>query len=161
ADGQTFIGPAFRVKEYKAAVPLFIAAYSQGSQEYLDDYAWQEATSMEILKEYIGELPFKQYSLMLRCAVPAIADRTGGLAMEHLASSTFFNDTSFLRKAPLSEQEKWQTLPTYLHHMAHSYIPLRCYGDAYRPRVMEIAPVINNIWFNEGFMWYVVYDTLK
>jgi hypothetical protein len=21
--------------------------------------------------------------------------------------------------------------------------------------------VINNIWFNEGFMWYIVYDTLK
>jgi predicted metalloprotease with PDZ domain len=48
-----------------------------------------------------------------------------------------------------------------LHHMAHSFIPLRCYGDTYRPYVLEIPPVIHNIWFNEGFMWYIVVDTLK
>jgi predicted metalloprotease with PDZ domain len=52
-------------------------------------------------------------------------------------------------------------MPSYLHHMAHAFIPLRCFGDTYRPYVLEIPPVINNIWFNEGFMWYIVADTLK
>jgi predicted metalloprotease with PDZ domain len=45
--------------------------------------------------------------------------------------------------------------------MAHAFIPLRCYGDMYRPYVLEIPPVIHNIWFTEGFMWYIVADTLK
>jgi predicted metalloprotease with PDZ domain len=59
------------------------------------------------------------------------------------------------------EKELGRRIRSYLQHMAHLFIPLRCYGDAYRPYVQEIPPVINNIWFNEGFMWYIVYDTLK
>jgi predicted metalloprotease with PDZ domain len=61
----------------------------------------------------------------------------------------------------MTEDQMWKRMPSYLHHMAHAYIPLRCNGDAYRPYVLEIPPVINNIWFNEGFMWYIVADTLK
>jgi hypothetical protein len=45
--------------------------------------------------------------------------------------------------------------------MGHAFIPLRCYGDTYKPYVLEIPPIINNIWFNEGFMWFLPYDTLK
>ena len=52
-------------------------------------------------------------------------------------------------------------MATYLHHMGHAFIPLSCYGDAYRPYVKEMPPLINNIWFNEGFMWFVAYEELK
>lgn len=161
ADGQTFIGPAFRVKEYKGLVPLFVADYREGPDEELDDYAWQEAKSMEILKDYFGRLPFPYYTILLRHAIPHPDDESGSFAMEHLQSSTFFGDTAAPRTRPLNEQERLRSLPTYLHHMAHAFIPLRCYGDTYRPHVMEIPPVIHNVWFNEGFMWYIVYDTLK
>ena len=161
ADGQTFMGPSFQVKEFKALVPLFVVSYSEVTKEYLDDYGWQEAKSMEILKDYFGGFPFKHYSLILRSAIPAIAGKQSSMAMEHLASSTFFGDTSFVSTSPLTEEERLQTIPTYLHHMSHAFIPLHCYGDAYRPYVMEIPPIINNIWFNEGFMWYIVYDALK
>jgi hypothetical protein len=81
--------------------------------------------------------------------------------MEHMQSSTFFGDTTGLRVKAMSEQEIKQTMATYLHHMGHAFIPLRCYGDAYRPTVKEIPPIINNIWFNEGFMWFVPYEELK
>jgi predicted metalloprotease with PDZ domain len=161
ADGQTFLGPAFQVKEYKGLVPLFVASYSQTTPEYLDDYGWQETTSMEILKDYFGDPPFKHYSLMLRSAIPPEPDRSGGFAMEHLQSSTFFNDTTLIRTKAMTSEERLQTRLPYLHHMAHSYLPLRCYGDTYRPHVLEIPPVINNIWFNEGFIWYLAYDTTK
>lgn len=161
ADAQTFIGPAFRVKEYKALVPLFVADYTETGPEELDGYGWQEAKSMEILKDYFGRLPFSSYTVLFRNAIPGPGDEPGNFGMEHLQSSTFFGDTGTVRTKNLTPKELWTTLPTYLHHMAHAYIPLRCYGDTYRPYVLEIPPVIDNIWFNEGFMWYIVYDTLK
>lgn len=161
ADAQTFMGPGFRVKEFPAPVPLFVVSYCQTTNEYLDDYAEQEIISMGILKDYFGELPFRHYSLMLRKAIPLESVSAPALAMEHLQSSTFFGDTSGIRTAPMSKQQIIQTIPTYLHHMGHAFIPLRCYGDTYKPYVMEIPPIINNIWFNEGFMWFLPYDTLK
>lgn len=161
ADAQTFMGPQMRVKEFAGPVPLFIASYCQTTNEYLDDYAKQEIISMGILKDYFGELPFSYYSLMLRSAVPLEPSSSPPLAMEHLQSSTFFGDISGVRIAPMSDEQIRRTIPTYLHHMSHAFIPLRCYGDAYKPHVMEIPPIINNIWFNEGFMWFLPYDTLK
>jgi predicted metalloprotease with PDZ domain len=161
ADAQTFIGPRFRVKEFKGLVPLYVVDFTEDGEEYLDDYGWQETTSMSILKDYFGALPFSRYTVLFRNVIPRPDDESGNFGMEHLQSSTFFGDTSQVRTGKLPEKELWQRMPTYLHHMAHSFIPLRCYGDAYRPYALEIPPVINNIWFNEGFMWYIVYDTLK
>jgi predicted metalloprotease with PDZ domain len=161
ADAQTFIGPAFQVKGYKALVPLFVADYVEGPMEDLDGYAWQEAKSLEILKDYFGSLPFPCYTILLRKALSRPNDDPGNFGMEHLQSSTFFGDTVHLRTGPIEEKDLWRRMPTYLHHMAHAFIPLRCYGSNYRPYVLEIPPVISNIWFNEGFMWYIVYDTLK
>ena len=161
ADGQLFFGTNFRIKEFKGIVPLFIASYCQTGDEYLDDYGTQGIMSMEILKDYFGEIPFRRYSIMLRKALPIESVSAPALAMEHLQSSTFFGDTSGLRKVPMSQLDMLRTMPTYLHHMSHAFIPLRCYGDTYLPHVMEITPIINNIWFNEGFMWFLAYDTLK
>ena len=161
ADGQTFIGPRFRVREFKGVVPIFVASYCQTADEYLDDYGEQEIISMGILENYFGDLPFPYYSLMLRRAIPLEDVGAPSLAMEHLKSSTFFGDTSGMRTLPMDKKQILRTLPTYLHHMGHAFIPLRCYGDTYRPYVEEIPPIINNIWFNEGFMWFLPYDTLK
>lgn len=160
ADGQLFIGPAFHVKEFKGLVPLFIASYSQGSDEWLDDYGSQGIISMGILKDYFGEIPFKQYSIMLRSAIPLEPGNYPPFGMEHLQSATFFGDTSSIRRSPMNKDEVMRTIPTYLHHMGHAWIPLRCYGDNYLPHVLEIPPLIKNIWFNEGFMWFLPYDTL-
>jgi len=161
ADGQLFMGTQLRVKEFKGMVPLFIASYCQTGDEYLDNYGKQGMMSLEILNEYFGELPFKQYSILLRKALPLEPGTAPALGMEHLQSSTFMGDTSEFRSQPMSQQKLIETMPTYLHHMGHAFLPLRCYGDAYRPYVKEIPPIINNIWFNEGFMWFVPFETLK
>jgi len=161
ADGQIFIGPRIRVKEFKGIVPLFVASYSETEDEYLDDYGLQGIESMEILNDYFGKLPFQHYSIMLRKAIPVEPGSAPALAMEHLQSSTFFGDTSGMRKSKMSPDAVLRSMPTYLHHMSHAFIPLPCYGDTYRPYVMEIPPIMNNIWFNEGFMWFLAYDRLK
>ena len=161
ADAQTFIGPATRVKEFHGIVPLFIASYCETQDEYLDDYGLQGVESMKILNADFGELPFQHYSIMLRKAIPLEPGSTPALAMEHLQSSTFFGDTSGVRKSKMNPGDVTRTMPTYLHHMSHAFIPLRCYGDSYRPYVLEIPPIMNNIWLNEGFMWFLAYDELK
>lgn len=160
ADGQLFMGPAFNVKEFKGLVPLFIASYSQGSEEWLDDYGSQGIISLGVLNDYFGEIPFKQYSIILRSAIPLEPGNYPPFGMEHLQSSTFFGDTSSLRRVPMSKDDIMRTIPTYMHHMGHAWIPLRCYGDNYRPHVLEIPPLMKNVWFNEGFMWFLPYDTL-
>jgi len=66
-----------------------------------------------------------------------------------------------MRRSKMTPADVTRTMPTYLHHMSHAFIPLRCYGDNYLPHVMEIPPIMNNIWFNEGFMWFVAFDELK
>ena len=161
ADGQIFMGTRLRVKEFKGIVPLFIASYCQTGDEYLDDYGKQGTMSLEILHNYFGELPFKQYSILLRKALPLEPGSVPPFGMEHLQSSTFFGDTSEFRAQAMSQQDVIGTMATYLHHMAHAFLPLRCYGDAYRPYVKEMPPIINNIWFNEGFMWFLPYEELK
>lgn len=120
ADGQTYLGPRFRVREYPGPVPLFVADYTEGATGYLDDYAWEETTSMKILNAYFGDIPFPYYTVLFRETIPTPGDDQGNFG--------------------------------FLHHMALAYIPLRCYGDTYHPYVLEIPPVIHNIWFNEGFM---------
>ncbi|MGB4771695.1 MAG: hypothetical protein WBP58_09555 [Chitinophagaceae bacterium] len=161
ADGQLFIGPGLRVKKYEGLVPLYIASYSQTGDEYLDDYGKQGMMSLEILKDYFGELPFKEYSILLRKALPLEPGIVPAFGMEHLQSSTFFGDSSGFRWGPMDPKMLLETMPTYLHHMGHAFLPLRCFGDAYRPYVKEIPPIVRNIWFNEGFTWYITYEALK
>jgi hypothetical protein len=45
--------------------------------------------------------------------------------------------------------------------MGHAYIPLRCYGDNYKPYVTEMPLLIKNIWFNEGFIWFFFIVIIK
>ena len=48
----------------------------------------------------------------------------------------------------------------YAHHMAHSWIPKRAYGAGYSPHTWEAPPVIDTIWFNEGFGRYAAVQAL-
>ena len=40
------------------------------------------------------------------------------------------------------------------HHIAHAWIPKRCYGEGYYPFSWGVAPKIDTIWFSEGFAQY-------
>jgi len=51
-------------------------------------------------------------------------------------------------------------IANYAHHMAHSWIPKRAYGEGYMPFVWELPPIIDTIWFNEGFGRYVSIQAL-
>jgi predicted metalloprotease with PDZ domain len=44
--------------------------------------------------------------------------------------------------------------------MAHCWIPKRAYGEGYLPFTWEMPPVIDTIWFNEGFGRYAAIQAL-
>jgi len=160
ADGQTMMGPAFQVKKFDGLVPLYVSSYTDEGKEYLDDVGFWGMKSMEILKDYFGDLPFDHYTIV-RQYLHSLDSAGTTLAMEHLNSATFTGKLADMLNAPVDTAIRTRRILPVLHHMGHSYLPLRCYGDDYRPHVLPMAPVIRNIWFNEGFIWFLCQDTLK
>ena len=161
ADGQTLLGPMLRVKEYKGLVPLYIADYSEGEQDYLDDIGWEAKTSLSILNGYFKTIPFANYTVAVQHAKPLPGHEENASAMEHLNSCTLPSDLRNVHPAPLDSAKRFHNIFGILHHMGHAYIPLRCYGDNYKPYVMEFPVFIKTIWFNEGFIWFLCGDAMK
>ena len=161
ADAQLYLGPAFRVKRFGGEVPFYVAAFGQSGTEDLDNYGWMGVSCMRLLKDYFGMLPFQHYTLVVSKALQPGNREAPAFAMEHLASSTFLGDTSGMLMQRLDTIALRHRMPTYLHHMAHAFLPMRCYAGRYRPRPLEIPPLVETIWMNEGFMWFLVYDILK
>jgi predicted metalloprotease with PDZ domain len=58
------------------------------------------------------------------------------------------------------ESDKTRVLFNFAHHIAHSWIPKRAYGEGYFPFRWELAPVFDSIWFSEGFAQYAAMDAL-
>jgi predicted metalloprotease with PDZ domain len=161
ADGQIFMGPRLRVKAFDGKVPLFVASYGQTADEYLDDYGSIGLECQRILDAYFGDLPFPHYSFVLSKALQPDNRVAPAFAMEHLNSGTFMGDTTDLQSGPMRPAIRHRILTAFLHHMAHAYIPMRCYSNRYRPRPMELPPLIETIWLNEGSGWFIVYEILK
>jgi predicted metalloprotease with PDZ domain len=80
--------------------------------------------------------------------------------MEHLNSGTFYFDTGHALTASASDSDREIHRFNYAHHIAHLWIPKRAYGVGYLPFTWEMAPVIDTIWFNEGFGRYVAIEAL-
>ena len=47
-----------------------------------------------------------------------------------------------------------RVLYNFAHHIAHAWVPKRAYGHGYFPFQWELAPVLDSIWFAEGFGQY-------
>jgi predicted metalloprotease with PDZ domain len=80
--------------------------------------------------------------------------------MEHLNSGTFSMDVEYALTGKSTDLEKEAHRFNYAHHIAHSWIPKHAYGAGYLPFTWEITPVIDTIWFNEGFGRYVAIAAL-
>ena len=161
ADGQTYLGPSFHVKKFEAPVPLFVVSYSEKAKEYIDELGLRGIMSMNILKDYFGSVPFQHYTFVKISSVFPDSLHKGNFAMEHLNSLTVGGNERSAIVASGDSATRLQNSFGVLHHMAHAYLPLRSYGDRYLPQVQEIPPIIKNIWFNEGFIWFLCYDTIK
>lgn len=160
ADAQIMMGSALEVKRFDdGPVPLFVAQYAE-THSSIDKWGKSAVLSMKLLKRYFGQIPFPYYTVYVEYLKPLDAKHTYNFGMEHTNSFTAVMDASIATTKIADSIFLKKGQPFILHHIAHAYIPLRCYGKGYKPFSWEMAPIINTIWFNEGFVVYITQQLL-
>ena len=151
ADSQILMGPELKLRRLEGKIPLVVAMYAEDSADVNAESGYARQ-ALDAVQSYFGDTPIRQYTVQLEFLTP-VAGHDYNFSQEHIDSGTFSFSTGW-RLPALTAEQKEQTLLNYAHHMAHSWIPKRAYGTGYRPFTWELAPVIDTIWFNEGFGRY-------
>ncbi|KJF42962.1 M61 family metallopeptidase [Draconibacterium sediminis] len=152
-DAQYLLGKGVQViRVEEAQIPLFVAAYAATTDD-LEGIGNTGLLSLQKLADYFGYIPMPHYTLVYEFLKPISERHDYGFNMEHLNSMTAHRDIS-------QEYNPNRDLGTIIHHMGHSWIPLRSWGEGYRPFTWQVAPLIETIWLNEGFIWYVSFQSI-
>jgi predicted metalloprotease with PDZ domain len=152
ADSQILMGPELQLRRLDGKIALILAVYCEAAVD-LDVEGGFARKALDGVQAYFGDTPFPEYTVQLEFLKP-LAGHDYNFSQEHVNSGTFSFSTEWRVNAPLTEKQKELVLTNYSHHMAHSWVPKRAYGEGYRPFTWELAPVIDTIWFNEGFGRY-------
>lgn len=151
ADAQYLLGSDVKVhKVANSKIPLFVAVYSE-TDINIEEIGRRGLLSLNGLSDYFGYIPMPHYTLCYEFLEPYSSEHSYGFSMEHMNSMT----ASLTTKSAINAYEADANIFGIIHHMGHSWIPLRSYGKGYRPFDWESAPIIETIWLNEGFIWYV------
>jgi predicted metalloprotease with PDZ domain len=158
ADSEVLMGPGLHVQTFPGKIPLIFAAYSEGPEDLqIDGQLARQA--LDRIQDYFADTPIPHYTVQLELLRP-LPDHDYGFSQEHLDSGTFSLSTDRAITAQSTQQSRDTNLFNYAHHMAHSWIPKRAYGIGYQPFIWEMTPVIDTIWFNEGFARYAAIEAL-
>jgi predicted metalloprotease with PDZ domain len=152
ADSQILIGPELQLRRFEGKIPLILAVYSEAAVD-LDAEGALAHQALEEVQAYFGDTPIPQYTVQLEFFKP-LPGHDYNFSQEHVNSGTFSFSLDRRLNTPLTRERRESILGNYAHHIAHSWIPKRAYGTGYRPFTWELAPVIDTIWFNEGFGRY-------
>jgi predicted metalloprotease with PDZ domain len=159
ADSQIVMGPKLLLRQIDGGVPLFLSVYA----ECEEDSAQEGALAREALDKviaYFGKAPFSSYTVELEYLRPVSERHEYNFSMEHLNSGTFYLDTEHALTAKSNDGDRETHRFNFAHHVAHSWIPKRAYGAGTLPFTWEMTPLIDTIWFNEGFGRYVAIQAL-
>jgi predicted metalloprotease with PDZ domain len=158
ADSQILLGPNLHILQFPGKISLILAVYSEATEDLqLEGQLARQA--LDRVQAYFADTPFRQYTVQLELLRP-LPDHDYGFSQEHLDSGTFSLSTSRAITPQSSQQARDTNLFNYAHHMAHSWIPKRAYGTGYQPFTWELTPVIDTIWFNEGFARYAAIEAI-
>jgi len=152
ADSQVVMGPGVQFQALPGKINLLMAVYSEGDED-VDAESKLAREALDRVQEYFGDTPFPAYTVLLELLQP----REGhdyNFSQEHDTSGTFSLSVDSATNAHSADSHAYSTLFNYAHHMAHSWVPKRVWGVGYRPFNWELTPVIETIWFNEGFGRY-------
>jgi predicted metalloprotease with PDZ domain len=159
ADSQVVAGPDLTVHRLKSSVPVFLAIYAEGEADAaIMGRLAEEAMERVIL--YFGDVPFSHYCVLQELLRPISERHRYGFSMEHLDSATFYLGIDRSLTSESSPREKARTRYNYAHHFAHAWIPKRAYSKGYYPFTWELAPVLDTIWFSEGFPQYAAIEAI-
>ena len=152
ADSQVVMGPGVQFRKLPGKIDLLVAVYSQGDED-VDAESKLAREALDRVQEYFGDTPFPAYTVLLELLRP----REGhdyNFSQEHDTSGTLSLSVDHATNAHSANSHNYSALFNYAHHMAHSWVPKRVWGVGYRPFNWELPPVIETIWFNEGFGRY-------
>ncbi len=154
ADAQIVLGPRAQLRRLaEAPAPLYLAAYAEGEVD-LDRLGTLAATAYQRVIDYFGTVPFRHYTVHQELLTPISPRHEYGMSMEHLDSSTYYLAASSGLTARSTADDDARVLYNFAHHIAHAWVPKRAYGIGYFPFQWELAPVLDSIWFAEGFGQY-------
>ncbi len=154
ADGQIVMGPRAVVRQLATTpVPLYLVSYAEGAVD-LDRVGRLATTAFARVADYFGTVPFPHYTLHQELLTPLSPAHEYGMSMEHLGSSTYYLAASAGLTAASTAADDARVLYNFAHHLAHAWVPKRTYGPGYFPFQWELAPVLDSIWFAEGFGQY-------
>jgi predicted metalloprotease with PDZ domain len=159
ADSQIVAGPKLQVIPLDTRPPGYFALYAEGET----DAGLLSGLATEALRrtaEYFGEAPFPHYTALQELLEPISERHRYGFSMEHLDSATFYLAKDAGLTSSSSEPDRARVLYNFAHHFAHAWIPKRSYGKGYYPFTWELAPVLDTIWFSEGFAQYAAIEAL-
>jgi predicted metalloprotease with PDZ domain len=154
------MGPKVQLKRIDGSdVPLFLSAYAESDAD-LSAEAALAREALDKLIAYFGKAPFSHYTVLLEFLRPISNRHDYNFSMEHLESGTFYFDTTHALPSHAGQRDLETHRFNYAHHIAHSWIPKRAYGPGYLPFNWEMPPLLDTIWFNEGFGRYVAIQAL-
>jgi predicted metalloprotease with PDZ domain len=154
ADSQIVMGPRASIRRLtETPAPLYLAAYTEGTVD-LDRVGRLATTAFQRVCEYFGTVPFTRYSMHQELLAPLSPRHQYGMSMEHLDSSTYYLAASGGLTATSTPDDEARVLYNFAHHISHAWVPKRSYGPGYFPFQWELAPVLDSIWFAEGFGQY-------
>jgi predicted metalloprotease with PDZ domain len=158
ADAQYLLGKGVQLwSSSEANIPLFVAVYSETEID-IEEIGRRALISLKGLNDYYGFTPMPFYTVCYEFLNPLSQLHDYGFSMEHLNSMTASQPVS----NAIQKFEENPKIGSMVHHMGHSWVPLRSYGKGYRPFNWATAPIIETIWLNEGFTWFVAYhEVLK
>jgi predicted metalloprotease with PDZ domain len=159
ADAQIVAGPAFSWRRLRADVPLYLAVYSEGDRSE-DVMAPLAEEAFGALTAYFATKPFERFTLVFQYVNPVSPRHAYGFSMEHLDTATFLFAANAALHANSTAREKTLWRYNVAHHVAHAWIPKRSYGEGYFPFQWEVAPMIDTVWFSEGFAQFAAADAL-
>ena len=160
ADSQIVMGSGFRVRRLLSAPELFMLVHAEGAVDE-DTMAPLAVQAFEALVSYFGTTPFPHFTLFFDYLKPLSPRHTYGFSMEHLQSATFGALATAALSPASTDRERTSWRYNVAHHIAHAWIPKRCAGEGYFPFRWELAPLIDTIWFSEGFGQYAAADALS
>jgi predicted metalloprotease with PDZ domain len=162
ADSQVVAGPRAQWRTLRTSpTPLYLALYSEAEPEVALDLLGRLAVeAFEAVVAYFGSAPFSRYTVQQEYLRPRSDAHRYGLSMEHLESATFYLAADQALAATADELARSRLVYNFAHHIAHAWIPKRCSGPGYFPFPWELAPLLDSIWFSEGFAQYAALDAL-
>jgi predicted metalloprotease with PDZ domain len=152
ADSQVVMGPGVQFRALPGKIELLMAVYSEGDED-VDAESKLAREALDRVQEYFGDTPFPAYTALLELLQPRDGHEYN-FSQEHDTSGTFSLSVDGATNAHSADSHHYSALFNYAHHMAHSWVPKRVWGVGYRPFNWELTPVIETIWFNEGFGRY-------